>query len=100
MARLNMLIASAVFGLCACASYPEATVEQGAGASGLTVVGAPEGTILRVDGIDYGSVEQFDGKNALAVTPGKHRVELVRSGEVILTQDVFVGREGRMQITY
>jgi hypothetical protein len=53
--------------------------------------GAPNGSVVFVDGQAMGSATQFDGgENVLLVEPGNHLIE-VRVGErVLLTRRVFL----------
>lgn len=47
---------------------------------------------VRIDGIVYGSVEQYQrDKNTLPLLPGQHVVEVLLNGDVIFKKDVFLG---------
>jgi hypothetical protein len=57
---------------------------------GLLFSGAPEGTIIFVDGIERGHASKYSKKLALAVIPGRHIVELRSEGEVVHREEIFV----------
>lgn len=100
--RQVLFAAAGALCLAACVGdYPQSVSEQGANQSVLFVEGAPVGTMLRVDGITYGQAERYDRGAPLAVTPGRHKVELVSAdGRVLRTEDVFVGRGGTASVSY
>lgn len=52
----------------------------------------PRSYHVRVDGIDFGSVDQYlRDKNALPLLPGQHTVEVLLKGNVIFSKKVFLG---------
>ncbi len=47
---------------------------------------------LVIDGIDYGSLDQYlAGKNALRIVSGPHRIEVQKNGETVFTENVVLG---------
>ena len=75
----------------ACA-YPSSSVTQGGKVTALYFDHAPVGAQVFVDGADAGLAEQFNGLEAtLAVTPGRHIVELRMDGAEIFRTDLFLG---------
>lgn len=73
-------------------TYPNSKVEQGGPPSGIYFVQAPEAAQVYVDGESAGLAADFDGsERALAVSPGRHVVELKIDGTSILRQDIYVG---------
>lgn len=75
----------------ACA-YPASSVTQGGKVTALYFDHAPVGAQVFVDGVDAGSAELFDGLEAtLAVTPGRHVVELRIGGSEVFRKDLFLG---------
>jgi hypothetical protein len=78
--------------LSACA-YPTTKVEQGGKQTAIYVANAPADAHLYVDGVDAGLAQDFDGVNAtLAVTPGRHRIELRAGPTQILEKEVYLGK--------
>ncbi|MBB4659426.1 hypothetical protein [Parvularcula dongshanensis] len=98
MKRLILTLVAA--SLAGCMSYPETVSEQGASLSSLVVSNAPGRATLSVDGIDYGPARQFSGASSLAVTPGKHVVELFVDGRQVMSRDVFVGQAAQATVAY
>jgi len=75
----------------ACA-YPASSVTQGGKVTALYFDHAPAGAQVFVDGVDAGSAELFNGLEAtLAVTPGRHVVELRIGGSEVFRKDLFLG---------
>ena len=59
----------------------------------IAIKNAPDNAILYVDGLKMG-LAQPRGKwrgGVLLVEPGRHRVEVKSNGEVLLSEDVFLG---------
>jgi len=53
---------------------------------------AAEAYELKVDGVSYGRVGQYlSGENRLRIIDGSHVVELENNGEVVFTQEVYLG---------
>lgn len=47
---------------------------------------------LRVDGVSYGRVGQYQaGENLLKIIDGTHQVELVSDGKVVFAKEVYLG---------
>ena len=53
---------------------------------------AAEAYELKVDGVSYGHVGQYlAGDNRLRIIDGSHVVELENNGELVFTQEVYLG---------
>lgn len=52
--------------------------------------GAPDGSVVFVDGNAMGPATKFDGTNVLLVEPGNHVVEVRLGKQVLLTRRVFL----------
>jgi hypothetical protein len=53
--------------------------------------GAPDGSILFVDGVNMGNAGQYDGDpNVLTVEPGTHSIRITSGDTVVYEQKVFV----------
>ena len=73
--------------------YPEpAKVEQKDSRPAIGISGAPEGTLLYVDGLQMGFVSQYDGETGvLLVESGSHVVEVrTQSGEILFRNEIFL----------
>lgn len=47
---------------------------------------------LRIDGVSYGYVRQYQaGENLLKIIDGTHQVELLSDGEVVFHQEIYLG---------
>ncbi len=91
--------ASLLFG---CA-YPEpAKVEQDDARPAIGVSGAPEGSILYVDGLAMGATARYDGEvGVLLIESGKHRIEVKNpAGAVLYAEEVFLSGSTTKVLTY
>lgn len=73
--------------------YPEpAKVEQKDSRPAIGISGAPENTLLYVDGLKMGPVSSYDGETGvLLVESGLHLVEVqTAGGETLFKQEVFL----------
>jgi hypothetical protein len=76
--------------ICGC-PMPQTSVRTVDDRPTLAFKGAPEGSILFVDGISMGTASQYDGDpNVLTVEPGTHNVRIIASDTVVYEQKVFV----------
>jgi hypothetical protein len=99
----NLLIIVAATLLLAGCKYPEpAKVEQLDARPAIGIAGAPEGTLLYVDGLQMGFVSQYDGKaGVLLVESGSHIVEVRnQSGETLFKTEVFLSGSATKVIPY
>ena len=74
-------------------AYPEpAKIEQNDARPAIGVAGAPEGSILYVDGLAMGAPAQYDGEiGVLLIESGKHRVEVKGpDGAVLYAEEIFL----------
>jgi hypothetical protein len=86
----NLLLLALVTQLWAC-SLPQATVRTGSTQPGLIIKGAPNGSLLFIDGLAAGQASQFDGNpKVLTVLEGVHRVEVRTGAAVIYSEKAFV----------
>ncbi len=83
-----LLIVSFVFAT-AC-SYPKTSVRTTEENAALVFKGAPKTAGVRIDGLDAGMAADYSGKHSLGVLPGRHVVEVIDNGRVLLRQDVFL----------
>jgi len=88
-------VSLAALTLAGCA-YPASSISQGAEAGHLRFVG-PAGLAVRVDGQDRGALP---GAQPLVidVNPGRHLVEEVSSGKVVLHREYEVGAGSTVEI--
>ena len=84
------LMCTAFLMLAGCVT-PQTTVHTGATRPGLTVIGAPAGSQLYVDGLAMGQATQFDGHpGVLAVLEGPHLVEVRAGSSTLASERIFV----------
>lgn len=89
---MKVLMALAVATLLSACSLPETKVHSGSAQPGLIVTGAPDGSLLFVDGLQAGSATQYDGDpKVLAVLEGTHTVEIRQGANVVYSEKAFVG---------
>lgn len=92
-AMLSFLLAGA------CASYPNSTVSQGTAPGMLAFPGAAPGQRVLIDGVDAGEAAAYDGADAiLTVTPGRHAVQVVSGGQILLSQTLVVAAGARIDL--
>jgi hypothetical protein len=85
---IGLLIITCVISGC---PMPQTSVRTVDDRPTLAFKGAPEGSILFVDGISMGTASQYDGDpNVLTVEPGTHNVRIIASDTVVYEQKVFV----------
>ena len=84
-------IVTALMLLAAGCTYPSERVDTVPEEPAIIVIGAPEGAILRVDGLDMGPAAQYDGKQkALIIQPGTHVVTVESGGSERFREKIFV----------
>lgn len=81
--------------LVGCAQSPTTTTQVIDDRPGLTfdiTTEAAKGYQLRIDGISYGEVGQYQlGENLLKIVNGTHHIELLNNGQVVFSQEVYLG---------
>lgn len=88
---LALFLAIGLGGIAAC-QYPTTNVEITDERPTIAFKGAPFGAVVFVDGLEHGSVANYDGvENSLIVEPGSHLVEVRYGGNVIFTERVYLG---------
>jgi hypothetical protein len=81
---MKSIMATALVVILSACALPNTNVRVGSVRPALTVKGAPDSSVLYVDGISAGVAAQFDGVNkVLNLEEGSHRVE-IRIGEQVL----------------
>jgi len=80
-------------------SYPKTGVRATEENSALVFKGAPPTAQVRIDGIDAGRADDFSGEQSLGVIPGRHIVEVVDNGKVLLREDVFLSAGSTKTLT-
>lgn len=84
-------------------TYPEpAQIEQKDARPAIGISGAPEGTLLYVDGLNMGSTGSYNGEaGVLLIESGKHIVEVrTPDGDTIFEQEVFLSNSTTKIIDY
>lgn len=84
-------------------SYPEpAKVEQTETRPKIGISGAPEHSVLFVDGLDMGPAANYNGKDGvLMIESGAHRIELKASdGTVLHSEELFLSSATTKIIQY
>jgi hypothetical protein len=80
-----------------CNTYPVTSVSAVDSRPTLSFTGATEGEILFVDGINMGSVSQYNGNpKVLVVQPGTHEVSAMVNNKTVFQQTVFVESEHKV----
>jgi hypothetical protein len=73
-------------------SYPTSGVRVLDDRPSVVIQGAPLGSYLLVDGLNMGKTELYDGRErALLIEPGPHQIEVMNQGNVIHSEQVFLG---------
>ena len=94
--KMIFTIGSLIFLLGGCV-YPNQQVQTVDDRPGISIVGAPSGAILYIDGLEIGPAHRFDGNpNYLIIEPGKHHVEIRQGTELLHSVDIYAG-EGTMR---
>jgi hypothetical protein len=83
----GILLALSFAGGC---GYPKTSVKATEENPSLVFTGAPENAVVRVDGIEAGRAADFSGERSLSVLPGRHVVEVIGDGSVLLREEVFL----------
>ena len=80
-----------------CNTYPVTSVSAVDSRPTLSFIGAAEGEVLYVDGINMGPVTQYNGDpKVLVVQPGTHEVSLMVNNKSVFQQTVFVESEHKV----
>jgi hypothetical protein len=80
-----------------CNTYPVTNVSTVDSRPTLSFTGAPEGSLLLVDGINMGAVSQYNGNpKVLTVQPGTHEVTVMINNKIVSQQTVFVENEHKV----
>ena len=77
-------------------SMPTTTVRTVDSRPSISIVGAPSGATLLVDGIRVGNAIDYNGEpNVLLIEPGTHRIVVQQGTTVIYDQQIFVDSESK-----
>lgn len=76
-------------------NYPSREVSQGAAPATLSVMNAPQGARIILDGREVGIVGQTQG---VPVSVGRHQVTIESGGQQIHSQAVFVSAGARVEV--
>ncbi len=88
---MRLIAAIIVAGLLSACALPETSVRTGSPRPAIFIKGAPEGSVLFVDGLAMGPAARFNGApQTLLVEEGVHVVEVRRANAVLHTEKVFV----------
>lgn len=71
-------------------SYPKTSVRATEENPSLVFKGAPDTARVRIDGLEAGLAGDYSGDRSLSVLPGRHIVEVIDDGKVLLREDVFL----------
>lgn len=71
-------------------SYPKTSVRATEENPSLVFEGASDTARVRIDGLEAGLAAAYSGERSLSVLPGRHVVEVVDEGKVLLREDVFL----------
>ncbi len=78
-----------------CASPPPPAPVAKPHRTAVTIAGAPNGTILVVDGVSVGDARTYDGNpRMLGLESGTHRLEFHLRGKRIYTEQLFLNDSG------
>ena len=96
----KLLVSLIALALSAC-SLPTTKVNAGTARPTLTVLGAPAGAMLFVDGLQIGVASAYNGQpNTLLIEEGTHRLELRQGGTVLLAQKILASGGENTKFTY
>lgn len=69
---------------------PHSQVKSGTQRPSVAIIGAPVGSILRVDGLLMGDATQYDGQQqVLTVEEGLHTVAVEKDGSVLHSEKIY-----------
>jgi hypothetical protein len=98
--RTSVLLPLIVLTLMSACSGPISAVRVPDNRPAIAIQGAPADAILYVDGLSMGAAQQFDGRTqVLVLEPGPHKVEVIRRGKRVLSEQIFLGEEGTKTLT-
>ncbi|MEE9367727.1 MAG: hypothetical protein V3V05_02570 [Pontiella sp.] len=93
MKPISFVLLIALAGLIQSCAHPQtAKIEQKDSRPAIGVSGAPEESLLYVDGLKMGLANRFDGKaGVLMVESGNHTIDIrTAGGNVLFSQDLFL----------
>ena len=102
---MKLFVACILFMSLVAGCYPASEVRVLDSRPKIAIRDAPPNAILYVDGLEMGLASRYGGvagsnenEEALVlfVEPGRHRIEVKSNGEVLLSEDVFLG-EGTLK---
>lgn len=93
-----MLVVVSILLATAC-SYPKTSVRAAEESSALVFKGASPTARVRIDGTEAGLANDYSGDRSLGVLPGRHVVEVVDNGRVLLQEDVFLSAGSTKTLT-
>ncbi len=86
----HVLVVVALVALAGCIGYPSSRTDIPDERPSIAFSGAPEGSVVLVDGQAMGPAARYDGReNVLLVEPGNHLIQVRIGDRVLLTQRVF-----------
>ena len=84
------LVIIALAALAGC-SYPSSRTDISDERPSIALSGAPEGSVVFVDGLEMGPATKFDGRNnVLTLEPGNHVIRILLGNDVLLTERIFL----------
>jgi hypothetical protein len=82
-------------------ALPTTTVTTGTSRPTLTVQGAPQNTVLFVDGLEMGNAAQYNGvTQSLLIEAGTHEVQLRQGTQVLMSQKIFASAGENSKLVY
>lgn len=97
----HVLVVVALVALTGCSiRYPSSRTDIPDERPSIAFSGAPEGSVVFVDGLAMGPAAQYEGGvNILMVEPGNHEIEVRLGDQVFLTRRIFFsGQATRMLV--
>ncbi len=85
----HVFVVVALVALAGCIGYPSSRTDIPDERPSIAFSGAPEGSVVLVDGQAMGPAARYDGASVLMVEPGNHLIQVRIGDRVLLTQRVF-----------